>query len=308
MLSKNDELFLAIAKSGSISKAAEQLYISQPSLTKRMQQLENQLGVVLFDRKNRPLKLSSAGEIYYDYLSRAIVSEHNLLLDLREAAEGKRGKLSVGAPPNLSQCLFPTILPKFYRIFPQASLTITEGTGVELQALVAGRQLDIAFAHMPVTDNNVSYIHLSNEKIFLTTRRPAELIDAEPLFLFQSMEVNELPAYRYCLYNKKQMIYTSMNRFFEEYGIIPDVQIRSSNAAVNLTMVATIDNCATFIPRYAIGQIPANLLRKLIFYSLNGPELNWELCVMHRRGDTINIFAKEMIRLVKESTWYPDLR
>ena len=48
MLSKNDELFLTVAKSESISKAAEQLYISQPSLTKRMQQLEAQLGVALF--------------------------------------------------------------------------------------------------------------------------------------------------------------------------------------------------------------------------------------------------------------------
>lgn len=52
MLSKNDELFLTVAKSESISKAAEQLYISQPSLTKRMQQLEAQLGVALFDHKS----------------------------------------------------------------------------------------------------------------------------------------------------------------------------------------------------------------------------------------------------------------
>ena len=86
MLSKNGELFLTVAKSESISKAAEQLYISQPSLTKRMQQLEAQLGVALFDHKSRPLKLSPAGELYYEYLTRSAVQEHALLLDLREAA------------------------------------------------------------------------------------------------------------------------------------------------------------------------------------------------------------------------------
>ena len=80
MLSKNDELFLTVAKSESISKAAEQLYISQPSLTKRMQQLEAQLGVALFDHKSRPLKLSPAGELYYEYLTRSAVQEHALLL------------------------------------------------------------------------------------------------------------------------------------------------------------------------------------------------------------------------------------
>ena len=121
MLSKNDELFLTVAKSESISKAAEQLYISQPSLTKRMQQLEAQLGVALFDHKSRPLKLSPAGELYYEYLTRSAVQEHALLLDLREAAEGRRGKLSVGAPANLAQSLFPAILPSFCRTFPNVS-------------------------------------------------------------------------------------------------------------------------------------------------------------------------------------------
>ena len=79
MLSKNDELFLTVAKSESISKAAEQLYISQPSLTKRMQQLEAQLGVALFDHKSRPLKLSPAGELYYEYLTRSAVQELSLI-------------------------------------------------------------------------------------------------------------------------------------------------------------------------------------------------------------------------------------
>ena len=145
MLSKNDELFLTVAKSESISKAAEQLYISQPSLTKRMQQLEAQLGVALFDHKSRPLKLSPAGELYYEYLTRSAVQEHALLLDLREAAEGRRGKLSVGAPANLAQSLFPAILPSFCRTFPNVSLSVVEATGAEIQTLIAGRQLDMAF-------------------------------------------------------------------------------------------------------------------------------------------------------------------
>ena len=140
MLSKNDELFLTVAKSESISKAAEQLYISQPSLTKRMQQLEAQLGVALFDHKSRPLKLSPAGELYYEYLTRSAVQEHALLLDLREAAEGRRGKLSVGAPANLAQSLFPAILPSFCRTFPNVSLSVVEATGAEIQTLIAGRQ------------------------------------------------------------------------------------------------------------------------------------------------------------------------
>lgn len=193
---------LTVAKSESISKAAEQLYISQPSLTKRMQQLEAQLGVALFDHKSRPLKLSPAGELYYEYLTRSAVQEHALLLDLREAAEGRRGKLSVGAPANLAQSLFPAILPSFCRTFPNVSLSVVEATGAEIQTLIAGRQLDMAFAHIHIADTNVSYIPLSTEKIYLAARRPANLMDTDPPLLVQPLAVEDLPPFQYCMYNK----------------------------------------------------------------------------------------------------------
>ena len=118
MLSKNDELFLTVAKSESISKAAEQLYISQPSLTKRMQQLEAQLGVALFDHKSRPLKLSPAGELYYEYLTRSAVQEHALLLDLREAAEGRRGKRPWARRPIWPRACSPRYCPPSAAHFP----------------------------------------------------------------------------------------------------------------------------------------------------------------------------------------------
>lgn len=307
MLSKNDELFLTVAKAESISKAAEQLFISQPSLTKRMQQLESQLGVALFDHKSRPLKLSPAGELYYEYLTRSVVQEQSLLLDLREAAEGHRGKLSVGTPPHLGQSLMPSVLPLFCKAFPNVSLSIKEGTGTELQTLIASRQLDIAFAYTHIADANVSHISMSDEKIYLAAQRPAELMNADPPLLVQPIAVDDLPPFRYCMYNKNQMLYSSVQRFFRQYDIIPDVLVRCSNPSVNITMVTSLDNCASFLPRYAIGQIPPETLHRLIFYSLDVPELHWNLRAMYRSGSNLNVFAREMIRLVKETRWLPSL-
>ena len=227
--------------------------------------------------------------------------------DLREAAEGRRGKLTVGAPPNLGQCLMPAILPPFCRTFPNVSLTVLEHPGTELQTLIASRQLDIAFAHTHIADTNVDYIPISAEKIYLAVRRPAKLIDAEPLVLVQPMAVEDLPPYQYCMYSETQMIYASMQRFFQRYGIVPDVRIRSGAPVLNYTMAASLENCASFIPRYAISQMPPAILGKLIFYSLDVPELQWELRAMYRRGSTLSAFAQELIRLVRETPWYPSV-
>ena len=68
MIFRNYEYFLTIADSGSLTKAAEQLYVSQPSLSQYLKRLESSLGVELFDHKSSPLKLTYIGQRYYNYV------------------------------------------------------------------------------------------------------------------------------------------------------------------------------------------------------------------------------------------------
>ena len=74
---------------------------------------------------------------------------------------------------------------------------------------------------------------------------------------------------------------------------------------INHTLVASLENCASFVPSYFIGRIPSDTLRKLIFYAIDVPELSWELRVLYRRDSALGIFAREMIRLVRETPWRP---
>ena len=247
----------------------------------------------------------AAGELYYEYLTRSAVQEHALLLDLREAAEGRRGKLSVGAPANLAQSLFPAILPSFCRTFPNVSLSVVEATGAEIQTLIAGRQLDMAFAHIHIADTNVSYIPLSTEKIYLAARRPANLMDTDPPLLVQPLAVEDLPPFQYCMYNKNQMIYASSHRFFQHYSIIPDTLIHCGDPVINHTLVSSLENCASFVPSYFIGRIPSDTLRKLIFYAIDVPELITHQRVINRRDSAQGIFAREKKRLLRETPWRP---
>lgn len=113
--------------------------------------------------------------------------------------------------------------------------------------------------------------------------------------------VEDLPPFQYCMYNKNQMIYASSHRFFQHYSIIPDTLIHCGDPVINHTLVASLENCASFVPSYFIGRIPSDTLRKLIFYAIDVPELSWELRVLYRRDSALGIFAREMIRLVRET-------
>ncbi len=113
--------------------------------------------------------------------------------------------------------------------------------------------------------------------------------------------VEDLPPFQYCMYNKNQMIYASSHRFFQHYSIIPDTLIHCGDPVINHTLVASLENCASFVPSYFIGRIPSDTLRKLIFYAIDVPELSWELRVLYRRDSALGIFAREMIRLVRDA-------
>lgn len=117
--------------------------------------------------------------------------------------------------------------------------------------------------------------------------------------------MEDLPPFQYCMYNKNQMIYASSHRFFQHYSIIPDTLIHCGDPVINHTLVASLENCASFVPSYFIGRIPSDTLRKLIFYAIDVPELSWELRVLYRRDSALGIFAREMIRLVRETPWRP---
>ena len=92
---------------------------------------------------------------------------------------------------------------------------------------------------------------------------------------------------------------------FPAYSIIPDTLIHCGDPVINHTLVASLENCASFVPSYFIGRIPSDTLRKLIFYAIDVPELSWELRVLYRRDSALGIFAREMIRLVRETPWRP---
>ena len=101
------------------------------------------------------------------------------------------------------------------------------------------------------------------------------------------LAVEDLPPFQYCMYNKNQMIYASSHRFFQHYSIIPDTLIHCGDPVINHTLVASLENCASFVPSYFIGRIPSDTLRKLIFYAIDVPELSWELRVLYRRDSAL---------------------
>ena len=311
MITKNDEYFLEIVKSGSLSKAAEVLYMSQPSLTKHMHNLEASLGVPLFKRDVKPLRINGAGEIYYQYLLRSIASEKDLQNKLKEANSGKHGKLRIGIPTVFGEALLPLVIPRFHELYPDVRLEISEQSGINLHAAVAASELDIAFVHMPSIDVTTDYYSFSSEHIFLAVHEEAlkgkKVYDIGNLdYDFRVMDFELLPKLLYILPKEGQMLHRYAMKFLSHHQITPQVLFHNKhcgNTSTNLKLAYEIDHSAAFIPEYTIRTLSSYMRSRFIFFYLEENELMWELLALYPKATSQSFFAREMIRLVRETKW-----
>lgn len=119
--------FLAVAKNKSMTKAAQELLISQPAISKSIKTLEDQMGVLLFNRSNKGLELTKEGKMLYDRISVAMNLILNAQTELSFYKDLEEGEVKIGVSSVLSKCLLTDTLKSFTTKYPNIKISITNG-------------------------------------------------------------------------------------------------------------------------------------------------------------------------------------
>jgi DNA-binding transcriptional LysR family regulator len=141
--------FQAVAEAGSVGGGAETLLVSQPAVSKQIKQLERSLGVIVFERTARGVRLTDAGELLATYTRRifALTAEAEQAIDDLKGL--RRGTLAIGASPMLGTYFLPEVLVRFRRRFPAIALSLEiENAGV-LQRRLSDGLLDCGYSEVP---------------------------------------------------------------------------------------------------------------------------------------------------------------
>ena len=134
---------LTIAQEKNITKAAQKLYLSQPSLSMSMKSLEQELGTALFERKNGTLSLTYAGELFCHWATSTLRSQQILSDQLSDISIDARHKIRLGISPHRSLILLPDILTAFYERSHNCDIQIIEEPTYLLKELLEEDQLDL---------------------------------------------------------------------------------------------------------------------------------------------------------------------
>jgi len=157
--------FLAVAQQGGMRPAARMCHVAQPSLSKQIHKLEDELGHRLFDRTTRGAELTEAGRALLPRARQLLADLSTALDGVRADIEAGRGRLRVGAIPTMAPFLLPPAVKKFQKCCPEADLAIVEDvTDHLIEELVANR-LDLAFMSLPLDDARLTHLHLFDEAL-----------------------------------------------------------------------------------------------------------------------------------------------
>lgn len=159
----------------SFSKAAAELYISQPSLSATIRKLEKELGFKIFDRSKTPVVLTPEGQIYYEYLEETIKSEAETLRRIKTLKTPVTQRLSVGGSNYISHILLPRICGKFSDRFPDTEIRLDMGQTSSTRNLyekLADGALDLTISHTCDKDK-FDFVSLFEEKYVIVIRKNA---------------------------------------------------------------------------------------------------------------------------------------
>lgn len=145
MADRRLQVFHAVAKHLSFTKAAETLFMTQPAVTFQIKQLEEHLNTRLFDRAQGRILLTPAGQVAFDYAERILALSNELDTRLKEMSGQAAGPLFIGASMTIGEYVLPQLIGQFKARFPAVVPTLFVGNSEAVQERVAERSLDLGF-------------------------------------------------------------------------------------------------------------------------------------------------------------------
>lgn len=244
---------IAIAREGSFTRAAEKLYLAQPSLSVQIRKMEQELGVRLFERRGRRAVPTIAGDSFLKQAERVLAEVDRLRDQMDEFKDLRRGRVALGVLPSVGTRLLPDILRSYHRRYPGVELMMTEqdlDASSEFQRRVHQGELDLAVVRMPTTLPGLRSQTLVREPI-VALLPPGHRLTGQ-----SSVQLAELADEAFVALRSGGGLRTLMNEMCDRAGFVPKVSVETGQLSILWSMV-TAGMGVAVVPRLAAGQIGA---------------------------------------------------
>lgn len=301
-----------VYKERSFTKAAQNLYISQPSLSARIKKIEEIIGEPLFDRSTTPLQLTEVGKVYIEAAEEITQIEQRVENYINDLAGLKTGNLAVGASTLFAAYVVPSLITQFNQKFPDVHIQLIEGNTAELEEMLGSNALDF------VIDNYHYDSILYNKELYceenILLAVPKHFAVNEELGMYQlsykniknknylSRKYPAVPLGRFAdlpfiMLTQGNDTRTRGDRLCRNVGFKPNI-VLEFNQQPTAYMASSTQLGATFISDILVSQLPT--FENLVYYKLDGEEAKRKVFFYYKTHKYKTRVMEEFIRMMHE--------
>lgn len=286
--------FVEVARSGHFTRAAAQLHLAQPSLSRQISALETDLGAMLFHRARGNITLTAAGESLLPLAMRMLADAETVRFEMQELAGLRKGRVRLGATPTLCISLVAEVLTAFHAAHPGIELHLTESGSLGLLDELAGGTLDLALITTAddgtVPASSLKRLPILAEELVVVASATSALLEGiETLSLAQLAELPQIT------FHESYELRATTMQAFQDAGLVPKIVLEGAEMDAVLRCVerglgVAVVPAMVMVDRPGLRSVP-----------LTAPRLARSISLAHRNDVALTRAAQAMQKLIIET-------
>lgn len=226
------EYFQMVSRLNNITKAAERLNVAQPSITVSIKKLEDELGVMLFDRSQKKIILTAEGEVFLKRIEGVLTALKDAKIEMQDYQGIEKGIIKLGIPMMTGSYIFPKIFSGFRKSYPNIDFIITEEGSIGIQELLDQGQLDLGIMILQEESKLLDSIVIKEAEIV------ACLPLDHPLASLSKITIDDLRKEKFIMFKENTIHRQAVLDLFEKKGFYPEIIISSTQNETIHSLVA----------------------------------------------------------------------
>lgn len=281
--------FVEVVRRGGFSSAANVLNSTQPTVSKAVKQLEDELSIPLLNRAGKGAKLTEAGGIVYSHAVAMLGERDNLRAEIAELKGLKRGTLRIGLPPVGSSVLFAPLVAKYRARHPEIDIVLQEYGSKKLEELVRTEEIELGASLLP-------FGQAFDWQVLCSEPMVALIPPDHPVWGQDQIKLTDLATSNFILFERGFGINSVIETACRKRDFMPREVVRSSQTDFIIALVASGMGVA-ILPRLVVEQ---RMFQTVHLALIDEPDLRWNLAMFWRRGSYLSPPARAWLQLTKE--------
>ncbi len=281
-----------IALCGSLTAAAKKLYVSQPSLSQMLRQIEDEIGLPIFDRSVSPFRITYAGEKYLAAAEAILAANAQLESQLREIKHDHSGRLRVGISVSRAMQVLPLVLPLFSQRYPHVTLEITESGSAGLEELLRRGEIDLAMAAIESTSPHMTFELIEKETIGILAGRDTKI--AKRMISGTPVSIQDVKDEKFVCLTTTHSSRVVQDKLFLKNGISPRILLETDSLEVGRRVALEAGACMV-LPNIYVDEYVRQ--KRGEFFPLADYENHRHFYACYRKDEFIPKYTRDFIQI-----------